>query len=438
MAQRRNSAPASTEETPFAEIYERSTFLEEISSKYGGDASGWTSITLGRKDSTGKYPFLQNYLEPPTLEEIQKKYGGGDYRLFLQWTVGEKVPGEDNRHIDTKYFLIAGPPKNPWDETPAAAAQVQNTNGQQLNGAVQNPAAGFSMMDVMNMATKIVEISNTGRGGGGDMAAIATIMSKSMESNATMMTTMITAVMGVITQGKATGPESEKLTELLAKALIGKAGDSDLSNALKIVDQINERTQATGGDDSLLGSIAKVALPMLTGGAGGPQGDPAGVPPWAAGLMGEIKNGFAALDTKITGIEQRVLNIENNVEWETPGTPAGEKPPAADTNVIEIEPANVQDKNNNQQQQQPFELTEEQVLAERASAAALKNSPDIVKVSMLKEYLKSFSVEQIYNWCIEWDAVAGSNMEEKLTEYNRILKLAGMPEFVPPAVPGTA
>jgi len=438
MRQKQTPAQPVQQENTIPMPYEKDPWLEEIKTLYPGATFGWTSISLGRKDDSGKYPTLRSYPEPPTIDQIQKEYGGGEYRLFLQW----KVEGDPERHLDTQIFWIAGPPINPWEKNNTAGITTPAVNGQGNNNAVLNGAAQppgtYSLTDVLTLAEKLITIGRGGQSAAAPASDGAAIV-QAIKSNGEMMTTFVNAMKDI---NKPVANGDAGFIPMLVKGFLEKSKDTPLKEALSIVDAINNRGSSEKPASGIMEDI-KPFIPLLEKfipgsampGAGGVNpaglGALAGVP-GVEGIVAAIQNGFGEIKQEIAGLKNRLSTLENNVDWE-------EKP--VDSNVIDMAANNTVPEdtntnagvsgnntaNNDASVQEP--LTEKQIMIEENLAKELREAPDPEKVNKLNFFLTQMSVDQIYQWVMYWKAIEPLTLEE----FNRILALAGKEKYTPAA-----
>ena len=75
--------------------------------------------------------------------------------------------------------------------------------------------------------------------------------------------------------------------------------------------------------------------------------------------------------------------------------------------------------------EQPKEISEKEKEDNMSLGKMLSLLPDEAKAEQLNNYLKDNSVKDVYEWCIAYKAIPS------LEEFNRIMKIAGQPEYIP-------
>lgn len=391
-----------TESYSFPEQYTPDEVNDYISAQYPGQDIVYTHIKLHRVPETGPSLFLARYDYLPEEQDILKVYGGGHYKLYIQWK--PKEGSWTDRKFRTVDLFLAGDPK------PIESAAAISSPGAP---AISEEDAEYKFLKKMQLYKELFGGQPAGAAGPSD-----SVMSAAIKANTELLTK-------VMDQPKPVeNPLINEFLQMAIKAGLEKSNVSEIDTYLKyknvfdknngpieddLPTQINKWMPIIKQAGPIIKAITNPGANMLPGApVNGSQAlleapgatipAPGNIEAGLERLAQIMDQNFQAMQAENAAIKKKLADLENEL-----GT-------------VDTDPENPE---------QPKEISEKEKEDNMSLGKMLSLLPDEAKAEQLNNYLKDNSVKDVYEWCIAYKAIPS------LEEFNRIMKIAGQPEYIP-------
>lgn len=392
-----------TESYSFPEQYTPDEVNDYISAQYPSQEIVYTHIKLHRVPETGPSLFLARYDYLPEEQDILKVYGGGHYKLYIQWK--PKEGSWTDRKFRAVDLYLAGDPKPIESAAPISAPGAP--------AGISAEDAELNFLNKMRLYKELFGGQPAGAGGPSD-----SVMSAAIKANSDLMTKFMEQ------QKPADNPLVNQFLQEAIKAGLEKSNSNEIDSYIKLKNLLEKNTGSVEDDlptqiNKWL-PIIKQAGPMIKAitnpGANMLPGAPVNgsqalleAPGATIPAPGNIEAGlerlaqimdqnFQAMQAENAAIKKKLADLENELGTVDPGP---ENP------------------------EQPKEISEKEREENMSMGKMLSLLPDEAKAEQLNNYLKDNSVKDVYEWCIAYKAIPS------LEEFNRIMKIAGQPEYIP-------